>query len=239
MVAGIVINRATGVGSYISTQIVMNQEEKKIDRTHIKSELKKLDSRFNLVHHEAKAIDIFKAIREIVRRDRDTIKFCPCCDQAISNKKVSYSKTDLAGMYAVMRWCQENERVTFETKEIKRLLSLDAYAGIGHWKTFGGLFFKPEDPELGRSRKALWGINMDRAEAFFAGNRLGPVQIVKDRFTDEIIASTDKYVQDFPDIKEFLNEMGLYENHHVVSDHDAHKAEGRPTVAELSTGASV
>lgn len=157
------------------------------------------------------------ALKRITNKHSERMGTCPCCEQPIKQKKVSYNHEAIRAMYQVYLWCEKKERHVFETSEIKHLLGKTEYANIGHWIKFAGIFYKPADKKTGKSRKGLWGINMDRAEDFFSGKIQAPVQIIKDRFTDEIIERTDRYVYEFPHIKEFLDENRLYDNNKIMT----------------------
>jgi hypothetical protein len=207
----------------------MSEATKKPDRKYVKGRFGSLDTEFGLIHQNFRVVDIIRRIRLMVRNERSNIKICPCCDQSIEDKTVSFTKQAVSGMYAVYCWLGEHERHEFETKEIKHLLDKTTYANIGHWKKFGGIFYRPEGED--GKRKGLWGMNMQRAEAFFKGERTAPTQIITDRFTNEINASTEKYIHEFPNIQDFLDENEVYQSRTLVDDSNA-RVTVRPTVPE-------
>lgn len=209
----------------------MSKKEKKIDRTAIKSRLRSLDSQMGLVNTGNTSEQVVREVRHIVRESRKAIEYCPCCDQSITDKEISFHKQAIRGMYEVYMWLGVEERNEFETNEIKHLLDKSTYANIGHWKKFGGIFYRPDDEDTGDPRKGLWGMNMGRAKDFFTGKRTAPTQLIKDRFTGEIVASTEKFIHEFPNLQDFLTENGLFDTHHVVDDSNAAKKD-RPTVPQ-------
>jgi len=80
-------------------------------------------------------------------------------------------------------------------------------------------------------------MNMERAKDFFHGRRTAPAQLVTDSFTGEIKAATEKFIYEFPDMTEFLDENNLYDPHHVIDDADA-VPKKRPTVPEFNQQAT-
>lgn len=179
------------------------------------------------------------ALRKLVQENNNEVGYCPCCDARVSDKKVSFNKDTVRSIHRIYRWCGEKEKHEFKTSEVKHMMDKTSYANIGHLKKFGGIFYRPTDPETGKTRRGLWGMNMERAKEFFEGKRTAPVQIIKDRFTDKIIASTEKYIGEFPDIREFLQDNGLYDPHYTVSDQDADRKRqatlGRKTVPDYQS----
>lgn len=179
-------------------------------------------------------------LREIIQENNNEIEFCPCCDGHVTDKQVSFNRGTVEGVHKIYTWLGEKERHEFRTDEIKHLLDKTVYANIGHLKKFGGIFYRPIDPKTDKPQgRKFWGMNMERAKDFFEGRRTAPVQIIKDRFTDKIIASTEKYIHEFPEITEFLKENDMYDPHHVVSDHNADRERqahlGRKTVPDYKT----
>lgn len=147
--------------------------------------------------------------KQHIADNRNEIKTCPCCGSNIQDRKVTLYKGLVDALYKVYRWCGANKRHEFEMKEIKDLLGKNEYARFGDLVRFGGLVYKPK--EEGKSRKALYGLNMARAKEFFSGVRPIPVQIVLNQITNEIVSKTDCYVGEFPTLLSLLNKGGLFD----------------------------
>jgi len=152
----------------------------------------------------------FRAVLEGDSILRKKLGFCPTCGHNIKDRKVTLYKELISALYEIYKWCGEKEVHEFETKDIKHLLSKNNYARFGDLVRFGGVVYKPKD-EHGKSRKALFGLNMKRAKEFFAGKRDIPIQITLNQITNEIVESHYVTVRDFPKLIELLDEKGLYD----------------------------
>jgi len=142
---------------------------------------------------------------------RNHMRRCPTCNSNIEDRFVTLYRGLIDALYRVYRWCAQSRRNTFETREIKHLLGKNEYARFGDLVRFGGIVYKPKD-EDGKSRKALFGINMERAREFFAGTRQIPIQIVLNQITNQIEESRYVTVDDFPELKDLLREDGLFDH---------------------------
>ena len=143
---------------------------------------------------------------------RNTIKECPICGSNIQDRNVSLYKGLITALHAVYCWLGEKQRHEFEMKEIKHLLGKNEYARFGDLVRFGGVVYKTKD-DNGKKRKAMYGMNMQRAKDFFKGERQIPVQITINQITNEIEDSKYITVNDFPELQTMLNEDGLYKNY--------------------------
>lgn len=134
---------------------------------------------------------------------------CPLCDSNVEDRIVTLFRGLIRSLYEIYKWCGKNGRNEFETKEIKHLLGKNEYARFGDLVRFGGLVYKPK--EAGKSRKALFGLNMTRTREFFAGARKIPLQIILNQITNEIEEARYVTVSNFPELNTLINSEGLYE----------------------------
>lgn len=152
---------------------------------------------------------MLQQLKDFVFQKRNSIKSCPCCNGNIQDRKLALYKELIDSLYQVYVWCGKNRRHEFEMHDIKFMLGKNEYARFGDLVRFGGLVYKPK--EEGKSRKAFYGINMTRAKEFFKGERDIPVQITLNQINDEIIDQTRCFVHDFPSLKTFIGQNGLYD----------------------------
>lgn len=174
-----------------------------------------------------------KVAAKMVIEWRNTLKYCPTCDQPINDVKTDYTDaTSIKTLYALYAWCKERGRHEFESSMVKHLLDHTQYANLNHLDRFGGIMYRPIDPKTKKPyRSKFYGINMSRAREFFANERAAPVQIITNRLTGERVASTEKLMRDFPGMEEFLDDRGFYDPEHIVSDDKAvPRKDGLPTV---------
>jgi hypothetical protein len=144
----------------------------------------------------------------LIRR-RNEIGNCPLCNSNIADRKVSLYKGLINSLHKVFCYLGWKHKHEFEMKEIKHLLGKNEYARFGDLVRFGGIVYKPKDEE-GKTRKAYYGMNMARANEFFRGEREIPVCITINQITNEIVSSDYVKVDDFPELKDYLDENGLY-----------------------------
>lgn len=150
-----------------------------------------------------------QAIKNKVHEARNRIGNCPFCNSNIKDRKVALYKELIDALYGVYCYLGRKRKHDFEMKEIKHLLGKNEYARFGDLVRFGGLIYKPK--LYGKTRKAYYGLNMQRAREFFAGSRTIPVQITLDQITNEIVDETPCYITEFPRLKSILNKEGLYD----------------------------
>lgn len=149
---------------------------------------------------------------------RERIGKCPLCNHSIKDRTVSVYQGLIRSLFKVYQWCLENNCHEFETKQIKQFLGKNEYARFGDLIRFGGLVYKPEVD--GKTRKALFGLNMERTKKFFAGEYKIPSQIVINQITGEVEAISWVTINDIPELKEFLDEIGLFDPN-ITIDHVA------------------
>lgn len=153
--------------------------------------------------------------KAILIEKRNEIGECPCCGQNIMDRKVSLYKELVNALYRVYCWCGEKGIHEFEMKQIKNMLGKNEYARFGDLVRFGGIVYRPKID--GEKRKAVYGINMERAREFFSGGRTIPVQIVLNQITNEIISQTECYYHEFPSLLAFIKENGLFDFEKMVA----------------------
>ena len=120
--------------------------------------------------------------QELINR-RNEIKCCPLCNGNIEDRKVTIYKELIESLYRVYVWCGKQNIHEFEMKDVKHLLGRNEYARFGDLIRFGGLVYRPEMKDSGKTRKALYGINMERARDFYAGITPMPVQLTLNQIT--------------------------------------------------------
>ncbi len=149
-------------------------------------------------------------LKQKVHDHRNELKRCPFCNSGIEDRKITLYKGFIDALYKVYIYCGQHRTYRFEMKEIKHLLGKNEYARFGDIVRFGGIVYKPKE-EDGHTRKAVYGMNMDRAKQFFEGTYQIPVQITIDQITGEKIDETLCSVDDFPSLVSLLREDGLYD----------------------------
>lgn len=176
-------------------------------------------------------------LRIIIAEDRNAIKNCPVCDQLIDDVKTSYSiHTAVDVLYKLVQWCRANGRHEFDVAEVKGFLDHTQYANVNHLDRFAGIVYRPMNPETSEPYKGkFFGINLQRADEFFRNERAAPVQIVTNRLTGERVAVTQKYLKDFPQFQEFLDDRGAYDPDRIIPDAGSVQYQSLPTVPELLT----
>lgn len=162
-------------------------------------------------------------IKDATREYRNVIGYCPCCDAKIDDVITSYPKEvvlEVLGM--AMLYYRVTGKHEFSLKELQektsKRLSHTAYCNINHFCRFGGIMYRPIDPKTDKPYKSShFGINIERAQEFFRGERKAPVKIVSNRFTGENV-TTDITVKDFPSITKFIDEDGFYDPYTLEQD---------------------
>jgi hypothetical protein len=145
-----------------------------------------------------------------VHTRRNELKRCPVCNGNIEDRQVALYKGLIRTLYSVYVWCKTQGKHEFTTKEIRGIMSHNDYARFGDLVRFGGIVYKPNGDD-GKSHKALYGINMERAAAFFQGTYRIPVQITIDQITNMIIDEITVDIKDFPELYKLLDAQGLYD----------------------------
>lgn len=88
--------------------------------------------------------------------------------------------------------------------DIKHLLGSTEYTRFGDLVRFGGLIYK--------HGKASYGVNLDRAKAFFRGESQIPLYIVVNQITNEVVEERRGYIYEIKNLKEWLHkENRLYD----------------------------
>jgi len=141
---------------------------------------------------------------------REKTATCPVCYSNIKDRKIALYAELIDALYEVYKWCGQFKRHEFETKEIKHLLGKNEYARFGDLVRFGGIVYKPRNAD-DKTRKGWFGINMQRAKEFFAGEREIPIQININQLNKEVIDKRYIKIGDFPKLATMLKDHGLYD----------------------------
>ena len=152
---------------------------------------------------------------KFVHDNRNDIKNCPICHQSIKDRKIALYKELIDALYRVYVWCGKNKRHEFEMKDIRNALGKNEYARFGDLVRFGGIIYRPVSEQ---KRKAKYGLNMERAKSFFAGQYKIPIQIVLDQMENRIVSATYVTIKDFPKLKSLLTSEGLYDHEKEVGE---------------------
>jgi len=153
---------------------------------------------------------INQSIIDEVKNRRNELERCPCCNSNIKDRKITIYEGLVRSLFEICKWCSQNKKHEFSTKEIRHLLGKIEYTRFGDLVRFGGIVYKPKD-EKGKTQKAFYGINLERAREFFMGKRQIPVQITVNQITGEIIDTKNVYVYQIPKLASLLKENGLYD----------------------------
>lgn len=159
---------------------------------------------------------ISEMTKQQIHAQRNEIERCPICNANIKDRKITLYRGIIRTLYSIYCWCKDRGKHEFTTKQIKQRMTHNDYARFGDLIRFGGIVYKPKD-ENGKTRKAQFGINMSRADAFFHGNYRIPVQITIDQIRNEVIDKTEVDIKDFPELHELLKKDGLYDDKKVIS----------------------
>ena len=134
-------------------------------------------------------------------------KVCPCCGQAINNREVTLYSGMVKALLRVYYWCKKNGKYEFTRKEIKQLFKGvdNEIARWGDWILFGnGMVYRP-----GHMR-GHWGLNLSLVGEFIQKRRTIPTRVVIDRESGDVYKYDYKYIDQVPNLKEFLDEAGEY-----------------------------
>lgn len=143
---------------------------------------------------------------EVIRR-RNELKKCPCCNAGIEDRTISLNTSMVQALYAVCKWCTEKDIHEFETRDVKHLWSKTQYATFGDLVWFGGLIYK--------NGKANYGINLDRARAYFKGDTIIPLYVTLNQITNEIVDRKEGKISEVKNITEWLDTDNKLYNHKI------------------------
>ncbi len=166
----------------------------------------------------------FTKEKQYIHDHRNKLKNCPYCNNKIEDRIISLYAEIIENLLSIYRWCGENKRHEFDTKDVRDLMTRNGYARFGDLVRFGGLVYK--------QGKTHYGLNMERCKQFFAGEYTIPIQIVLNQITNEIVASTYKRVSDFQGLGALLDSHGMYEYKKVISTTPEENKRGLPSVEE-------
>jgi hypothetical protein len=131
------------------------------------------------------------------------IERCPTCGHTVSDREISLYSGMVRALWLVYKWCLGKNRYEFTRKDIKHLFKNENdTARFGDWVMFGGLIYK--------LKKGSYGLNLERAEQFFAGRYRIPLRLLKNSATGNLSKLEEGTIKDIPTILKFLNEDGEY-----------------------------
>lgn len=129
---------------------------------------------------------------------------CPTCGRSVARYARQIDKQHVRSLWSIYRWCKEKDRHEFEMKEVKHLFGQQGYTKFAYLVHGGGLVYRHE--------QAHYGLHMDRCAQFFANKLAIPTKIWKSPIKDvEPILDEYRTLHEVPDIKDFLDDQGIYE----------------------------
>lgn len=131
------------------------------------------------------------------------IETCPHCGSIVSERKIVLDRTMVSAMWRVFKWCKEKNVHEFYTRDVAHLFSKTQYARFGDTIYFGGIVYK--------HAKAHYGLNMERAEAFFRNQLAVSRSIWKNSVTKAITKPEELIVMSqIPKLMTLMNDDGEY-----------------------------
>jgi len=138
---------------------------------------------------------------------------CSCGHRHVLNpRKIAITKDMVFGLKQVFEHCKRSGDYHFRRRDVKALFGANETltATFGNLIYFGGILFKPD------GKRGYWGINMQRAELFFANQLLVPEYVIKDPVTNVIEYSTSRVVMsNVKGIYDFLDANGDFKVEYV------------------------
>ncbi len=135
---------------------------------------------------------------------------CPTCRHVLSESEEVLTQGLVKALVRVWEWSKKTGRYRFRRGDINHLIPSygNASANFGKWILFGGLMFRPHDDP----RKGNFEFNIERTEAFMSRKLKIPRRMWKNPITKECSYEEKDlaYIDEFPHIKEFLDEDGYY-----------------------------
>ena|ERR1700686_3058107 len=123
---------------------------------------------------------------------------CGLCGHIISKRQISLYSGMIKTLYQVFKWCEQKGIHEFKTAQVKHLFDLNSSARFGDLVYFGGIVYK--------TKKAHYGLNMQRCDQFFRGQYNIPEYVVKNPITGTVEQGPDITIGQVPHLSKFLNE---------------------------------
>lgn len=113
----------------------------------------------------------------------------------------------LQSLYRISKWCYYKGVHEFTRKDVKHLFHSESEsARFGDWVWFGGLVYK--------KGKGKYGLNLERCEEFFRGERTIPLRILKKTYripkSWEYRTESEGTIDDIPKIVDLLDGDGEF-----------------------------
>jgi excinuclease UvrABC ATPase subunit len=150
-------------------------------------------------------------LKEKVFSKRNELKKCPCCNGGIKDRKIIIYENLIESLYKVYQWCLKNKTNEFHMRDIREFLGKNEYARFGDLVRASGIIYKPKEKIEGKSMKALYGMNMERAKQFFTGKIPITMQMTINQINGEVIDTVPSYIVGFPALQDLLKKDGLYD----------------------------
>lgn len=154
-------------------------------------------------------------VKKVTQEHRNELDGCSICNRPIEDVQTQYPKEVVLEILGIamlyVRITGEHEFTVADLqKKTGKQLTHTAYCNINHFVRFGGIMYRPIDPETGEKYKSShFGINMQRAREFFRGERPCPIKIMHNRFTNES-THTNVMIGDFPHMIDLIDDEGNY-----------------------------
>ncbi len=131
------------------------------------------------------------------------VQRCLACGHIISKRQIGLYHGLIETLWTVFKWCEQRGAHEFQTKQVKHLFDLNSSARFGDLVYFGGLVYK--------TKKAHYGLNMQRCNDFFRGQYKIPEYVVKNPVTGQIEQGPDITINEVKNLREFLNKQGEFQ----------------------------
>lgn len=141
---------------------------------------------------------------------KQQIQRCLACGHIISKRQISLYTGLVKTLWLVFKWCETKGVHEFQTRDVKHLMGQINYTRFGDWVMFGGLVYK--------TKKAHYGLNMQRVHDFFKGEYKIPEYVIKDPITGTITQGPDITINEVPKLEKFLNEEKEFMARYITNE---------------------
>ena len=120
----------------------------------------------------------------------------------VAEREIAVFDGMVLALERILSHCKDKGIHEFERKDVKHLFRNESEsARFGDWVWFGGLVYK--------KGKGHYGLNIERCEEFFRGERTIPLRILKKTYripkTNEYRTESDGTIKDIPSVLALLD----------------------------------
>lgn len=135
---------------------------------------------------------------------KKTRECCKECGRSIARYARQIDRQHVRSLWEVYKWCKVKGVHEFKLSEVKHLFGQQGYTKFAYLVHGGGMVY--------RHSQADYGLHMDRVQEFFANKLAIPTKIWKSPLKDvDPILDEYRVLHEIPDIKQFLDDKGLYQ----------------------------